>query len=70
MNRVEKVLCQFLGSGHQKLAAPTSCLLGRLLLEPSHHAERKPKQPMGRKGPRGEGLTLKAHSPGQAPGQP
>lgn len=31
------------GIGHLKLAASTSCLLGHLLLEPSHHVGRKPR---------------------------
>lgn len=33
----EAVLCQFLGPGLRKLTASTSCLLGHLFREVSHH---------------------------------
>lgn len=34
---------QILGLYLRELIVPTLCLLGCLLLEPSHHAERKPR---------------------------
>lgn len=36
------------GRGLNKLVAANSCLLGRLLLKPSHHAVRKHKMSMER----------------------
>lgn len=38
---------RFLDPGLKELGAPTACVLGSLLLDPSHPATRKPKQPQG-----------------------
>ena len=53
MNTVDEALCPYLGPGLQKLAAATSCLLGRWFLEASHCANGKPKQSVKRRDPRG-----------------
>lgn len=42
-NTAEVTLCQFPDPDFKKLAVSTSCHLERSLLEPSHHALRKPK---------------------------